>query len=109
MEVIGGRGATSRPIVQDDPVRTEVSREMKKSVNSAIDSLGSMRDMGYCKMTGDDRHGVRKDEIFVTVEYGFLSIGKVMLTEKAGALINVHFAHQGSGARESAGIVEETY
>jgi hypothetical protein len=67
MKVIGGRGATSRPIIKNRPVRAKICCELKEGIDIPGDSLGTMVDAGYGEVERKHRHGITQDQIFVPI------------------------------------------
>jgi hypothetical protein len=58
-----------------------------------------MGDVGDGQMTGHDGHGIGKDEILMSVEYGLLWVGETIRTEKTGAAADIRCIDLRIGAR----------
>ena len=104
MKVIRCGGATSWPVVENRPVGAKITHEPEKEIDMFRDGLEPMVQMGDDEVRREYRHGVAKDQIFVSVEDPLLAFGQTIQAEETLSLVCFFFAHVGQTTLDSSGI-----
>jgi hypothetical protein len=65
--------------------------------------------MGDSEVRGENRHGIAKDQVVVSVEDSPLAFGEAIQAEEASPFLYIYFPYIGQAALDSPGILLEPY
>jgi hypothetical protein len=105
MKMIGCGGAAFRAVVEKGPAGTEIGHELQQTIDMCGNGLWTMIDMGDGEVSGEDGHGVTKDQVRVLVKNPFLLFREMVRTKETGPAAYILLTHSGQGALHSSGVV----
>ena len=103
------RSTASGSVVEDCPAGTEIRHELEKGIDMLNYGLTSMVQMGDSEVRGEDRHGIAKDQVVVSVEDSPLAFGEAIQAEEASPFVYIFSPYVGQAAPDSSRILLKAY